>query len=116
MSDRRNVARGRVAEDAAAAWYEARGFTVLARNWRGPDGEIDLICARGRSLLVVCEVKARRTESMGTPAEAVTTAKQRRIRRQATAFLRTTTVRYDVVRFDVACRLASSLHVIEGAF
>jgi putative endonuclease len=41
-------------EDLAAAWYQSRGYAVLARNWRTRDGEIDLILGR-RHDLVFCE-------------------------------------------------------------
>ena len=61
---------GRSGEDEAAAWYTARGYEVLARNWRCRAGELDLIVAQGR-LVVFCEVKSRSSERFGTPAEAV---------------------------------------------
>ena len=46
------------AESRAAAFLIAKGFRILARRWRSPVGEIDII-ARRRSLLVFVEVKAR---------------------------------------------------------
>ena len=45
-------------------WYRRHGYEIVARNWRCPLGEVDLIVRRGR-LLVVCEVKARRTDAFG---------------------------------------------------
>ncbi len=69
--DRRNAALGGFGERAAAAHYRAHGYAVLERNWRCPVGEIDLICARGTTL-VVCEVKARTGSAHGHPLEAVT--------------------------------------------
>ncbi len=116
MADLRRRARGQAGEDAAAAWYREKGYEVLARNWRAPGGEIDLICARGRDVLVVCEVKARRTGMFGSPAEAVTASKQHRLRRLAAAYLGKSPKHYRTVRFDVACQLGSTLTVIEGAF
>ena len=86
-ADRRNAALGRFGEERAAAHYRAHGYAVLERNWRCAAGEIDLICARGRTL-VVCEVKARSRTTHGHPLEAVTPAKQRRLRRLAAAYLR----------------------------
>lgn len=62
---KRNHAAGEAAEDAAAAWYAARGGRALARRWRapadhdGPGGEIDLVVADGDALVFV-EVKAGR--------------------------------------------------------
>jgi putative endonuclease len=111
------LARGRAGEDATAAWYEDNGYVVIARNWRTRAGEIDLLCVfPNRSQLVVCEVKARSTDHLGTPAEAVTPAKQARLRRLAAAYLLTSLISYQEVRFDVACVLGTDLSVIEGAF
>jgi putative endonuclease len=112
---RHHLDLGRRGEDRAAAWYAARGYTVLARNWRCPQGEIDLVCTR-EGVLVVCEVKARRTDAHGAPFEAVTPAKQRRLRRLGAAYLRSQGARYAEVRFDVASLLGPDLAVIEGAF
>jgi putative endonuclease len=94
-------ARGAGGEDAAAAWYEARGFDVLARNWRCRAGEIDLVAARG-SLLVICEVKTRLGRSFGGGFEAVGWEKQRKLRHLAELFLLGRPVPPERVRFDVA--------------
>jgi putative endonuclease len=111
----RHLALGRAGEDRAAACYVARGYTVLERNWRCAQGEIDLLCARP-GLLVVCEVKTRRSVRLGAPVEAVTRAKQHRLRRLGAAYLRASAIRYDEVRFDVASVLGTTLTVVEGAF
>lgn len=103
-------------EDAAAAWYVARGYEVLARNWRGAAGELDLVLALGRAV-VFCEVKTRSSLAFGAPAEAVTRAKQLRLRRLAGEWLsaRTGPAPSDL-RFDVASVLRGEVEVIEGAF
>jgi Uncharacterised protein family UPF0102 len=46
------------AETRAAAFLMAKGFRILAKRWKSPLGEIDLIARRGK-LLVFAEVKAR---------------------------------------------------------
>lgn len=104
-------------EDRAAAWYVSQGYTVVARNWRCREGEIDLICARNRDL-AVCEVKTRRSLAYGHPAEAVTPAKQRRIRTLAAKWLADGCAPFAPreIRFDVAAVLPGSIDVIEGAF
>lgn len=111
---RRLGARG---EDRAAAWYAGRGYQVVARNWRCRDGELDLICAHG-DRLVVCEVKTRSSLAFGHPAEAVTAAKQRRIRGLAARWLAEGDPPFSPreVRFDVAAVLPEGIEVIEGAF
>jgi len=119
MSNRR-LKLGHMAEDAAAEWYADNGYRVVARNWRCADGEIDLLCTivnpAGCTTLVICEVKARSSNSHGHPLEAVTPGKQRRLRRLATAYLSSQRVYYDHVRFDVAAATWHALHIYESAF
>ena len=91
MTDARR-AFGQAGEEQAAAWYRARGYEVIDRNWRCRDGELDLVARRGRTLVFV-EVKARRTDRFGIPAEAVTPTKQRRLRALARRYLEATDVR-----------------------
>jgi len=108
---------GAAGEDMAEAWYRREGYEILARNWRCREGEIDIICAR-RSVLVICEVKTRTTDAYGHPAEAVTFAKQRRLRRLASRWLESSNgrARPATIRFDVAAVLAGELQIIEDAF
>src|SRR5919106_435525 len=68
---------GRRGEDLAESVYRRLGFDIVQRNYRCRQGEIDLIARRGR-VLVFCEVKTRRTDMWGTPAEAVGFRKQAR--------------------------------------
>ncbi|MHB8220757.1 MAG: YraN family protein [Acidimicrobiales bacterium] len=111
--DRRRL--GAVGEDAAAAWYRAAGYQVLDRNWRCAEGEIDLVCRRGGTV-VVCEVKTRGTPTFGSPFEAVTVSKRRRLRGLGARWLREHEVRCVCVRFDVAGVIHGRVEVIEGAF
>jgi putative endonuclease len=97
--DRQRV--GAAGEDAVAAWYAAQGYEILDRNWRVRTGELDLVARRGR-LVVVCEVKTRRSVAFGLPAEAVTTAKQRRLRVLAAQWLAQRGDGGAHLRFDVA--------------
>ncbi|MBI4259341.1 MAG: YraN family protein [Actinobacteria bacterium] len=96
---------GRAGESAAAEVYRRRGFRVVARNWRCPAGELDLVVSRG-ALLVFCEVKARTGLLLGPGYEAVTWRKQRKLRQLAELFLAVTRVPHGSLRFDVA-----SVHV-----
>ncbi|MGO8859416.1 MAG: YraN family protein [Acidimicrobiales bacterium] len=108
-------ALGRSGEDRAAAWYVGHGYRIVDRNWRSRIGEIDLVCA-GHGVLVFCEVKARGTDRLGAPAEAVTGTKQRRLRRLAALYLLWHTCGDHEVRFDVAAVRGTTVTVIEGAF
>ena len=106
---------GQTGEAAVADWYVSRGYEVIARNWRCREGEIDLIVADRRTM-VFCEVKARTTGRFGTPAEAVTPAKQARLRRLAARWLAEAPTRRPVVRFDVAGVQDGQVDVCERAF
>lgn len=88
---------------------------MLARNWRCPDGEIDVIVGLG-STVVFCEVKARSTNAFGSGAEAVTISKRRRLRRLAAAWLAQHDRCWADVRFDVAVVTSGKLEMIESAF
>jgi putative endonuclease len=72
------------AESRAAAFLIAKGFRILARRWRSPVGEIDII-ARRRQLLVFAEVKAR--SSLDEAAESINLRQRRRIAAAAEAWL-----------------------------
>ena len=72
------------AESRAAALLIAKGFRILARRWKSPVGEIDIV-ARRRQLLVFAEVKAR--NSLDEAAESVNVRQQRRIAAAAEAWL-----------------------------
>src|ERR1700731_347897 len=72
------------AESRAAAFLIAKGYRILARRWRSPAGEIDII-ARRRQLLVFVEVKAR--ENFDDAAWSVTDRQRARIAAAAEAWL-----------------------------
>ena len=110
-----HLERGRRGEDLAADWYRCHGYEVVARNWRCPIGELDLIVRRGR-VLVVCEVKSRRTDTFGPAAAAVGPAKQQRLRRLAAVWLANSRGKWLDVRFDVVAITGDHLEVIEQAF
>jgi putative endonuclease len=65
---------GRWGEDLAVRYLERLGCTVLARNWRCPAGEADLIIREGPALAFV-EVRTRRTSAFGIPEESITADK-----------------------------------------
>jgi putative endonuclease len=91
---------GIAGEEAAARCLEHDGFEIVERNWRVPEGEVDLI-ARRADVVVFCEVKTRRTDRWGDPSEAVAPLKQARLRRLAARWLRERRPGFVSVRFDV---------------
>ena len=94
---------GRRGEDLACAELERQGLTVLARNWRCPRGEIDIVAAdysdRGVTL-VFCEVKCRSGLGFGHPLEAITHAKLRTLRQLAAQWMRENRVTARFIRVD----------------
>jgi putative endonuclease len=70
---------GRRGEQIAADLVTAQGYRVVARNWRGRSGELDLVALEGATLAVI-EVKTRSSARFGLPAEAVTPKKIARLR------------------------------------
>ena len=111
------IALGRAVEERAAGWYRDHGYEVVDRNWRCPDGEVDLVALRRRDRLVVfCEVKARRSGRFGSAAEAVGRDKQARLRKLSSRWLAEHALRASGVRFDVATWDAGRFEVVEAAF
>lgn len=98
--DRRE--RGIRAEERAAHFLEARGLTILARNFRRRAGEIDIVARDGDTLAIV-EVRARATRACGGAAASVGHRKQQRLIRAAHLLLaahpewRRLPARFDVV-------------------
>lgn len=93
-------ALGRAGERLAAEYLEQHGLVVLSRNWRCPQGELDIVATDARRV-VVCEVKTRSGVDYGSPLEAVTPEKVRRLRQLAGVWLSEHGVRWCQVRFDV---------------
>lgn len=83
-----------------AHYLERRGWQVVERNWRCREGEIDLICRDPDGVAVVCEVKARTGRGFGSPLEAITHAKARRLRQLAAAWARSQPQHVGALRVD----------------
>jgi putative endonuclease len=79
--------RGRFGENLAARHLEARGWTVLDRNWRTGHKEVDLVVRKGDTVAFV-EVKTRRGAECGHPLESITARKCRELEAVARQWLR----------------------------
>ncbi|WP_458398138.1 ribonuclease HII [Anaerotignum sp.] len=100
--------KGHRGEVLAAKQMEKMGYEILERNFHALKGEIDII-AKKENVIVFTEVKYRKNEEMGTPAEAVNHWKQQHIIRAAKAYIAQKCLMemgYDF-RFDVAEVLTS---------
>ncbi|WP_134684388.1 YraN family protein [Brevibacillus migulae] len=98
MRDRKEL--GKWGEDQAAQLLQAKGFEIIARNWRTRGGEIDLI-AKEHDVLVFVEVRTRSSTLYGTPSESVDWRKQQKLRQLSLAFLGQYPERVHSFRFDV---------------
>ncbi|MGY2129000.1 YraN family protein [Blastococcus sp. SYSU DS0617] len=87
-------------ERIAAAYLTDVGLRLLDHNWRCRDGELDIVAREGAAI-VFCEVKTRRGVGFGHPVEAVTPAKQRRLRLLAQRWLAAHDEHAPDLRFDV---------------
>lgn len=96
----RHLRTGEAGEHLAERYLESQGLVVLARNWRCPEGELDLIATDRRSL-IVCEVKTRTSTDFGHPAEAVTPEKADRIRRLSRRWRTAHNIGWCKERFDI---------------
>ena len=91
--------KGADAEARAAAHLETLGREIMARNYRIPGGEIDLITREG-GVLVFTEVRQRRSARHGSAAESVTVRKLALMHRAALTYLTR-----EHGRDDLPCRL-----------
>ncbi|PIF04495.1 MAG: YraN family protein [Propionibacterium sp.] len=90
---------GEQGEQLAASYLENLGWQILDRNWRCPDGELDIV-ARDDSALVFVEVKCRSGRGYGHPLEAITYRKAAKLRALARCWLRSNASWAPQVRID----------------
>ena len=100
---RRQQSVGRWGEQAAADHLQARGYHILARNFRTAHGEIDIV-ARQENVLVFVEVKARSSNRFGFPEHSVTPRKRMHLLMAAETYIHAhpefTTWRVDVIAVE----------------
>ena len=96
-----NQALGRYGEDHTCKYLEAKGYQILARNFRNRIGEIDLIAKDGKFVCFI-EVKTRKSLQYGAPFEAVHATKQHKMVQMALSYLKYKYGTTEVLsRFDV---------------
>jgi putative endonuclease len=108
--------KGPDGEERAAAALEAKGMTILERNFRGPRGEVDLVAREGETLVFV-EVKAWSVYGFDALEQGIGQKKQRRIIETAKYFLSLhREYRYMAIRFDVVFLAPRGLTHLASAF
>ncbi len=99
-SKKPDPAIGDAGEEMARRFLEQKGFKILEVNYRTRWGELDLVARDGETLVFV-EVKTRTQGRFGSPLDAVTEDKQRRVIRMAQTYLLERRVKDRPMRFDV---------------
>lgn len=94
------LALGQRAESLAADYLEERGYTIVVRNWRRPEGELDLIARHGGTCIFV-EVRSRTGTERGHALETVNASKRARVLRAARMYLDEEQPQAEEFRFDV---------------
>lgn len=111
----KSVERGRLGEDRAVSFLEAKGFKVIARNYRRRIGEIDII-ACGEGVVIFCEVKNWQVFDESSMEYAINERKKRKILNVAKAFLSDhreldgLQVRFDVL--FIGAKAAAPKHIV----
>ncbi len=91
---------GKIGEEIAKNYLERKGYKIIERNFRCRQGEIDIIAMYSGKLIFI-EVKTRRSEKYGKPAEAVNGVKQKNMINAARYYLYKTGQGNKFIRFDV---------------
>lgn len=106
-------------EELAARYLEAKGYGIMARNWRVGHRDIDIVAHKGGTVAFV-EVKTRRTGAIMEPERAVDARKVRSIAIAANAFLQRygidADVRFDIVSVTMTPGGECKIDHTEGAF
>lgn len=112
--------KGNQGERLAEDYLLKQGYEILARQYRSRFGEIDLVARQGRIICFV-EVKARYSDEFGSPFEAVSPAKQRKLQKMALWYLQEhkaldVDARFDVVGIDYVNREQPRVELLQNAF
>ena len=84
----RNIEIGKLGETLAENFLTSQNYKILAKNFRGRFGEIDLICRDlGNGQIVFVEVKTRTQKKFGIPEEAITYSKKEKLIKTSLEFL-----------------------------
>ncbi len=109
---------GKTGEELAVKHLEENGYEILETNWRFKNLEADII-AQKKKILVVVEVKTRRTNYFGEPEEFVDKKKQQNLIRAANAYIELKEIDLEI-RFDIVSVLMKGEQIlirqIEDAF
>lgn len=112
MSPHNNQFLGSLGEDAAVSHLLSLGYTIIQRNFRKPQGDIDIVALDGDTLVFV-EVKTRRSSAYGSAEEAITPWKLRSLIRSAYYYKNKHPHLPDSLRIDVVSVAVSDIDQVE---
>lgn len=117
---RNNKDTGELGENLATKFLKGQKFSIITRNYRQNNGEIDIVAEDGDDLIFI-EVKTRSSIKFGTPAEAVNFTKQQQIIRVAQEYISRHNLFHKNIRFDVITVLLKKdeipeIELIKNAF
>lgn len=106
---------GSAFEKQAGEYLKTKGYTIIEYNFCCKSGEIDIVAMDGETL-VFCEVKYRSNDRKGTPFEAVTIYKQKKICKTALYYITKHQIVDVPCRFDVVGITGDKIEIIQNAF
>ncbi len=92
--------RGAIGEQLACEYLEKKGYSIIERNYRIREGEIDIVAKDGGDIVFI-EVKLRNSVVFGYPEEAVGDTKLKRIVKTIKTYLHSERTKYSCIRFDI---------------
>lgn len=105
---------GKYGEWLAARHLKKAGYAILARGYKNPLGEIDIIAMDGGQLVFV-EVKTRTSDEFGAPCEAIDWKKKRKIINTARLYLKqrgaSEAVRFDLIGITLGIKTKRVEHI-----
>ncbi len=114
-----HVELGQKGEQIALSFLKNEGYRIIAVNYRTRLGQIDIV-AKDKGTICFVEVKTRKSQRFGKPAEAVGAFKQRRISQVALVFLKQNGLLNSPARFDVVSishqQMQPQVELIKNAF
>ncbi len=114
------IQSGWTGEQVAVVFLKSKGYTIVEQNFKNKIGEIDIIATDQKTLCFI-EVKTRHSDILGSPLEAVTKTKQKKITRVALSYLQWKGIpegdmRFDVVGIRLSGEKADHIELIKNAF
>ncbi len=114
-----NKVTGNKGEDMAADYLSARGYTILHRNWRFKNWEVDIIAHKGKFLHFI-EIKTRTTTAYGRPEDSISKKKMENLMNAAEEFQyqhpQWRFIQFDVLAITLRYESQAEFYLIEDVY